>query len=125
MTDVVLAIVGSRHFAEPSKARREASEMMRKAITHFNPKQIISGGCPVGVDSWAENLARSLGYDPLVILPELEQWEPRGYKARNLKVGESCTHLLCIISRASKTYGAGWTADQAEKKGKKVYRRHI
>lgn len=86
------------------------------------PDLIISGGA-AGVDSWAIEVARELGvpYDFRNYLPENPRWQPRGFKARNLKIARTCTRLLAVRSVTSRTFGSGWTAIMAEELGKSVH----
>lgn len=93
------------------------------ALTFLEPEFVISGGCD-GVDRWVRNECEERNWMDRYSehLPHNPRWEPDGYKARNKLIASGCTHLLSIRSRHSKTYGSGWTADYAEKLGKKVWR---
>jgi hypothetical protein len=124
MDGVRLAIVGSTRYADDRRAAAKALETISRAIAYYDPQVVISGGAK-GIDSMAAELARSLGYDVIEHLPEHPRWEPDGYKARNLRIAEGCTHLLCIRHPDSKTYGSGWTADRAEAMGRVVHRRFV
>lgn len=85
------------------------------------PRGIISGGA-LGIDSLAAEMAKEYDIPFSVHLPKNNRWEPEGYKERNTSIAEDCTHLLCIRTQQSTTYGSGWTADLAERLGKTVWR---
>lgn len=137
-SDCVLAIVGSRDVPD-----YQSSSLVKQAILEHKPKLVVSGGA-VGVDTIAMVVARELGIPTMEFLPELSTWDheawllkeaieifdehgaqikvPGGYKQRNMKVAEVCDCLVRISSATTKTYGSGWTADYAERIGKRVHR---
>lgn len=124
----VLAIVGSTRFADPTAWDR-ADWFIRQAIERLRPDKIVSGGAE-GIDTRAREIAAEYGYTIdnggfLEFLPEHRRWKPDGFEARNLQIATVCTHLLRVSCRASKTYGSGWTADQAEGMGRVVERRRL
>ena len=96
---------------------------------------IVSGGAK-GVDSIAEEVAKSIGLGTEIFKPEVEQWEDEkgkiGYRTRNIKIAERCDILYClpIITRSEKCYhckldhqvgGGCWTLKQAKKLGKQTF----
>jgi hypothetical protein len=138
-----LAIVG--HAADKFTAATEA--VARRAIgwaLSLEPDtSLVSGRCHLGgVDVWAEEIADGLGLEKYIFPAVDHQWYGRGgYKARNLKIAETCDSLLVIVveryplmydgMRFDGCYhcggrprhvksGACWTANQALKLGKKV-----
>lgn len=113
-----LAVVGSVNVTY--EQLELASRIIRGFLLEV-PKKIITGGA-IGIDSLAENMANEYYIPVLVHLPKHKRWEPEGYKERNTKIAEDCTHLLCIRTQQSTTYGSGWTADLAERLGKTVWR---
>lgn len=123
-----LAIVGSTKFADPF-AEAIARELINRKLFWFRPAVVISGGAE-GVDEMAEQIAWLHGYregdgamKPLIIhRPKNRRWQPEGFKERNLRIAEDCTHLLAIRCKRATTYGSGWTADRAEELGKTVWR---
>lgn len=117
-----LAIVGSTKIDDEQLKTTKA--FMQGIIQFYTPKLIISGGA-VGIDTLADNEATLWKIPTMIILPANPRWEPNGYKDRNTKIAEECTHLLCIRTNQSRTYGSGWTADKAEKLGKTVWRIRI
>jgi predicted Rossmann fold nucleotide-binding protein DprA/Smf involved in DNA uptake len=119
---MILAIVGSVLLSSGSQEAR-AIEIINLALS-LNPEKVVSGGA-LGVDSLAEGLSELAGIPFKKFLPGNNRWEPDGFKARNILVAEACTHLLCIRTRQSKTYGSGWTADYAESLGRQVARKII
>lgn len=113
-----LAVVGSTNVTHPQLF------LASKIIAGFlieKPSLVISGGA-VGIDSLSEAMAQKYDIPMSIYYPENNRWDPEGYKERNLKIVEDCTHLLCIRSSQSTTYGSGWTADRAEEMGKTVWR---
>lgn len=121
---MILAVVGSYKISLAE--RIDASELIFWATEHYlniyGPDlNVISGGAD-GVDTSAREVAWSLGVPFHEYLPENNRWEPNGFKARNIIIAETCDSLLCIRSQKSKTYGSGWTADRAERLGKRVFR---
>ncbi len=110
-----IAIIGSTDLTNTQ--RLSVAHLIEMIVAQYYPDYsiLVSGGAE-GVDSIAEEIADHSWYGgPSIIhLPENKRWEPRGYKARNLKIIEDADVMYCIRSRQSKTYGSGWTADQAE-----------
>jgi hypothetical protein len=127
MSDTVLAIVGSTSFARGGQAIRLAHAIIAATIEELGPDRLVSGGAD-GVDTWAKRVGGRLDYTLengrfVEHLPRLRQWAPDGFKDRNILIATGpTTHLLSIRCHASKTYGAGWTADYAEEHGRIVYR---
>lgn len=115
---VVLAIVGSTKFTNPNSLV-EAERLIRAAIINLQPTKVVSGGA-LGIDSLGVKIAKELGIPTEEFLPQNARWEPDGYKDRNLKIAANCTHLLRIVDKTSKTYGSGWTRDQATRLGKET-----
>lgn len=114
-----LAVVGSSNITDHQLFMVET--IVKGWIYQYRPSLIISGGAK-GVDRTAEVAANMMGVPTSIYLPLNARWEPEGYKDRNLKIATECTHLLCIRSLQSTTYGSGWTADRAEEMGKTVWR---
>ncbi len=110
-----LGIIGTRLVKD--------KELVKAIITHYierygnNLLTIISGGAE-GVDSIAEEVARSFNIPFIAYLPEGNKWGD--YEKRNKQIVEGCDMLLAIRYKESKTYGSGWTRDYAIKLGKKV-----
>lgn len=114
-----LAIVGS---VKVNEAQELIAHCIIRGFLHrFETELVISGGA-IGIDTIAEGLADQFYIPKQIYLPEFPRWKPNGYEDRNLKIAEECTHLLCIRTQQSTTYGSGWTADRAEGLGKTVWR---
>lgn len=120
---MILAIVGSVLLDEGEQTK-VAEGLMELAIHKTFPDKIISGGAD-GIDTVAERVATWLQIPFKKYLPENKRWEPNGFKARNIRIAEECTHMLCIRTSQSKTFGSGWTANYAEELGKTVWRMNI
>ena len=112
-----LAIVGTRHTPDP----RLAAAVVEAAIVGFRPEVVISGGAD-GIDSLAAESAVAHGIAFEEYLPRYPRWEPEGYKARNQRIAQDCDVLVCIRSRTAKTFGSSWTANEADRIGRTVYR---
>lgn len=117
-----LAIVGSTSFARP-EAWGEARALVRATIERHRPEVVVSGGAR-GVDTIAREEAEAAGVPVVEHLPARQRWGD-GYRPRNLRIVEDCTHLLRVACRESTTYGSGWTADRAEEAGRVVERRFL
>lgn len=120
-----LAIVGSATLTPTQHYSAEwlvETVVLRYKIETLGDLTIVSGGAE-GVDTIAEKASIThLDKNALVFLPKKYQWQPDGYKERNIQIAEKCDELLCIRSINSTTYGSGWTADRAEDQGKVVRR---
>ncbi len=120
MTDV-LAIVGSVTFACPA-AEALVAHLVLDELTARRPDKVVSGGAR-GVDTIGVAVAARLGIDYTEHHPGVRRWDgPDGFKARNIIVATTCTRALRIVCANSRTYGSGWTVDQAERQGKPVRR---
>lgn len=117
-----LAIVGSCVWTPDAAVR--AARLIEEVLDRYKPHLVISGGAE-GVDTWAADAARHREIPVKEHLPENPRWEPKGYAARNLLIAWGCTHLVCITSPVTKTYGSGWTANKAEELGRPVERHRI
>lgn len=116
----ILAIVGSTRFANPNAYALALPEIVL-AVEALRPAKIISGEAD-GMDAFAKAYAVTRGIPYQGFPPAHPQWEPHGYKERNMQIAAHCTHLLAIRCQASSTYGSGFTADQAETAGRQVRR---
>lgn len=120
-----LAIVGSRNFAAPG-ALAQAGQIIHEEIREYRPYGCVSGGAD-GIDPLFQSLAGQHGYTIengrfVAHPPKYRRWQPEGFKARNILIGDRATRLVSIRCHAAKTYGSGWTADYAEKIGRDVRR---
>lgn len=120
-----LAVVGSQRFVY-EHAEAYVRGLVRATIERHRPDVVISGGAR-GTDTWAAEAAVKLGYTEdagtlLIFRPTTRRWHD-GFRPRNVRVAEACTHLLAVRCREAGTYGSGWTADYAESIGRDVVRR--
>src|ERR1051326_2483382 len=111
-----LAIVGSRDL----DGNAMAWQTLEAVLDELKPSLLISGGAG-GIDSMAEESAKARGIPTCIFLPEKPLGWP-SYRARDLLIAEGCDMCVRIYSNTTKTYGSGWTVDQAEKMGKQVRR---
>lgn len=149
-----LGIVGN---VAIDRRQAELAWTLISGIIHvWEPSEIWSGGA-TGIDSIAEECAKLHGYfeddkhgciqggtcpgctsgcwrtGPLVVCrPDVQAWDPvgrRGFKARNLEIINGVDRLVRVSKHTGgdRTYGSGWTADQAEERlgQESVYRYYI
>lgn len=117
-----LAIVGSTQFEKDAQAKDQAAHYIQWVLTKYQPEVVISGGA-IGIDQLAATLAAFEDIPVIEHLPKAKNWP--AYKARNILIANDCSHLLAIRHRQSTTYGSGWTADYAERIGRKVSRKEM
>ncbi len=118
----VLAIVGPRSFVDV-RAFSRMREVILEEIDRERPDAIWTGGADGG-DTIAEDVACEAGVAVRVVLPHRNTWSgPGGFQARNDFLADSCDRLLAFSCRWPSTFGALYTANQAEKRGKPVVRR--
>jgi len=122
---VRLAIVGSRGFSQwwgLAAARGIVEDVVAEAAARGDLELVVSGGAE-GVDSIGAEVGRAHGVEVLVIVPQVRRWAgPGGFQERNREIVEACTHLLCVRDAGARSYGSGWTADEAVRRGKRVRR---
>lgn len=114
--DCVLAIVGSQRM----RGNPVAEQHIREAFDAHRPRLFVSGGEPSGIDLMAEEEADRRSIPKRIHLPKERNWPH--YKARDLLIAQDAECLVRIFSGTAKTYGSGWTANEAEKRGARVWR---
>lgn len=121
-----IAVVGS-HVLTLEETETAAFILDAIFCRYSNGQNVLVSGGAEGIDTMAENLTVVWGWcQPSIIHePENPQWEPRGYKARNLLIAKDCDILICIKAKSSITHGSIFTAREAEKWGKPVRRIYI
>jgi len=109
---VRVAIVGSRHFAQPERVTDYVSSLARGA-------SIITGSAS-GVDAAATRAARAKGI-PLQVLPAAfdELADASKSAARNQRLVDACDVLVAFWDGASK--GTRATLERALDSGKEVH----
>lgn len=108
-----LAIVGSCGLA----GNAIAAQLIEDALDKYQPTVVVSGAAP-GIDSMAAAAARARGIEVREYPPTVRRWDgPGGFKERNLKIAKDCDALVRIVADDSRTYGSGWTRDQAKRCG--------
>lgn len=115
-----LAIVGSVDLTDDQY--EAAVYLVTAVVLATRPDSVVTGGAK-GVDTIAIKVANARGILLDVRLPDVPRWG--AFKARNIEIAERCDELIAIRSLQSKTYGSGWTADYAEKIGRKVRRYYV
>lgn len=115
----VLAIVGSRILA----GRSDAEALIEEAFETHQPVWFVSGGA-VGIDSMAESEADRRGFADRKTIhrPIKRTWYY--FKKRDVLIANESQCLVSIEGKDATTHGAGWTAQYAQRTGKRVVR-HI
>jgi hypothetical protein len=127
MNPKIVCIVGAQEDRWKDEEKKLAKAFIRVFLVAADMEpdrgklEVISGACPYGgVDIWTREIVTTDGWLPFEEYPPTyNQWEPHGYKERNIMMAEKCTHLLCLdpLNRRS---GGAWTAERAARLGKKV-----
>ena len=116
-----IAIVGAEGRKWNRRQEDEVKAIIREILTG-NPEDtiMVSGRCPKGgVDIWAEEIAQQLNIKMDIFPPQINQWQPHGYKERNIQIAEDCDIML-VISPSHDWNGGRWTGKRAESLGKQV-----
>lgn len=109
-----LAIVGSTRL----DGHPVAMALILAAFDRYRPTVLVSGGAP-GIDTMAEQEALTRGVATEIYRPTVPAWAaPGGFRDRNLQIATACDALVRIVASTSRTYGSGWTRDQARAQGK-------
>lgn len=94
-----LGIVGSRRRDLP-----EDKKIIKEKILELSPKMLISGGCQIGADRFAEELAQELGISILICYPKLPaNSSPRfefvkAYHERNRMIAFVSNVLIALVA---------------------------
>ena len=110
-----IGIVGSR--------RRDTDEDFRKVLEVFNSiyregDKIVSGGCPLGGDKFAEIIAKSKGITITIHYPDWTIGKHAGFE-RNTQIAEDADILIACCSE-DRTGGTEDTVRKALRLEKKV-----
>lgn len=104
----VIGIVGSRS--------RDSALDYRKVFDIFNRvfkegDSIVSGGCPMGADRFAVNIAKTMGVSITIHFPNWPQFGKRAGFIRNTKIADQADVLIACVSSDRK----GGTEDTIKK----------
>ena len=93
-----LGIVGSRR-----RCFLEDGELIEKRILELKPSMIISGGCTVGADSFAEEFARKLGIPIIIFHPKAPAGQSRqcwieAFYERNRQIAWFSDYLIALVA---------------------------
>lgn len=119
MNDTVMnvGIVGYRGFNDYATFEEEVIEVLVKYPQI--PDNIVTGGCK-GTDQLAERFAEERGISTIVHYPiRGEEYSPKAYLDRNIKIVADSTILIAFVSEKSK--GTYHTISHAKKKGIPVH----
>ncbi|HDZ26959.1 hypothetical protein LCGC14_2176960 [marine sediment metagenome] len=94
-----LGIVGSRR-----RHSFEDGELIKKKILELKPSMIISGGCYLGADKFAEDFARELGIPITIFYPKLREGKKytqeeirEAMYERNRQIAYESDHLIALV----------------------------
>lgn len=95
-----LGIVGSRQ-----RCSIEDGELLLGRIVELSPSMIISGGCPLGADWFAEKWAKKLGIPITIFYPKLRDSKTytqeeirRAMYARNSQIAFESECLIALVA---------------------------
>lgn len=114
---MIIGIVGSRRrntFEDYLKLKKVFDE-----VVNGQSCQLVSGGCPLGADRFAEKISKAEGRTITIHYPD---WKTHGKSAgfvRNTLIAESCDILIAVVAK-DRTGGTEDTIRKAEKLGKRV-----
>ena len=85
-----------------SRKRLDKHSVINFVKSLKNDDIVISGGCQ-GVDTWAEETAKSLGIKTIIYKPDLKNIKSKGdmiqrYYDRNKKIAQACDVLIAFVS---------------------------
>lgn len=110
---VIVCIVGSYRW-HPVEQTEAAKRLIHEILSDFNPEmdEVISGACPKGgIDIWAINIAKELGFSTRTFPPRKNEWY--WFKKRNIAMANYCDIMFRIKSTLSNTNGSGFTIQKA------------
>ena len=113
----VLAVVGSREIRTADEHAR-ARTLISYAYGLWRPKRVISGGAR-GIDKLSIHVARQLQIPTRELPPPPGARTFEDFRPRDERIARECTHLMCIRTVWSTTYGSGWTRDFARDRPRK------
>jgi len=94
-----IAIIGNGNDKFCQFTRSRAFKIIRRILADHPEATIISGHSPVGgIDIWAEEMAKNLGYETMIFTPKQYVWDaPYGFKARNLDIARNSDIIYVIL----------------------------
>jgi hypothetical protein len=107
----VVGIVGSEAAKFTDATEAEAKRIIYAILNRPEVTGLSSGACHLGgVDAWAEQIATDMGLRTYIFPPKTRQWEPNGYKERNLQIVEASDEVHCITVKVlpEKYQGMRW-----------------
>lgn len=134
----LVGIVGHEAAKFTRRGEADARDIIRQILSRPGVTGVVSGGCHLsGVDIWAEEIGRELGFEPIVHKPKVRSWE-YGYKPRNILIARDSAEVFSIVvARLADSYrgmrfplcyhckttdhvksGGCWTAKFAQSLGK-------
>lgn len=95
-----LGIVGSR-----SRHSAKDLKLLVKVVKELQPDMIISGGCSIGADNFAETIAKTLGIPITIYHPKLKSAKRYPYHkvvkamyARNKLIAKNSDRLIALVA---------------------------
>ena len=96
---------------------RVQEELLEIGITEEDV--IISGGA-TGVDTFAQQFAKTKGCDMIIYYPKYSKPSPDRYFDRNKQIAEECDVLIAFDKGSSSGSGTLNTINHAKRNGKKI-----
>lgn len=115
-----LGISGSRR-----RNTQEDKQKLKELIQEIKPDELISGGCPLGADKFAEELSEELNIPIKIFYPEKVEPNSPYYKhvqsffKRNKQIAESSDRLIAVVSSEREKTGGTENTIKHMKKLKK------
>ena len=107
-------IVGNRFGWDYNRVQEELLEL------GINENDTIISGGATGVDTFAQQYAKTKGCDMIIFYPKYNQPSPQRYFQRNKQIAEECDILVAFDKGSSKGSGTLNTISHAKHMGKKV-----
>ena len=113
----VIGIVGSRR----RDSRDDYSVVYNKFCELFSEgDRIVSGGCPIGADKFAEQIAKANGITISIHYPNWNKFGNGAGIRRNTFIVEDCDVLIACVSK-DRTGGTEDSIRKAQAAGKPVH----
>jgi len=114
-----VGIVGSR-----KRNTNNDKELIKAFLKTTDVTELVSGGCKVGADKFAEELALELNLSIKIFLPDLQKNKNyfenvKKYYERNKQIAEYCNILIALVSSDRKG-GTENTIKYAKQLNKKI-----
>jgi hypothetical protein len=113
LADMVVAIVGSRAFADRGLMLRVVAGLREE---FGEALEVISGGAP-GADTLAIEAAMTLGVREREILPDEARWADRAHSLRNQALADAADLVVAFFAPGPRSPGTSETLRMAAARG--------